>query len=136
LTRTFIDSGVLIAAATGRDALLVRALAVLNAPDREFITSVFVRMEVLPKAVYFRHQDEVAFYEAFFASAQFVPFPEALIAQAHNEACRAGLRALDALHIAAAKASGAEEFITTERPTTALFRVSGITITSLRKSRV
>lgn len=132
MTRTFIDSGVLIAAATGRDVLLVRALAVLNAPDREFITNVFVRMEVLPKAVYFRRQDEVAFYETFFASAQFAPFSEALMAQAHSEACRAGLRALDALHIAAAKASGAEEFITTERPTMALFRVIGITITSLR----
>ena len=89
-------------------------------------------MEVLPKAVYFRRQDEVAFYETFFASAQFAPFSEALMAQAHSEACHAGLRALNALHIAAAKASGAEEFITTERPTTALFRVIGITITSLR----
>ena len=116
----------------GRDILLVRALPVLNAPDREFITNVFVRMEVLPKAVYFRRRDEVAFYEAFFTSAQFVPCSEALVAQAHSEACRAGLRALDALHIATAKASGAEEFITTERPTTALFRVIGITITSLR----
>jgi predicted nucleic acid-binding protein len=122
---------VLIAAATGRDVLLVRALAVLNAPEREFITNVFVRMEILPKAVYFRRQDEVAFYETFFASAQFVPCSEALIAQAHSEACRVGLRALDALHIAAAKVSGVEEFITTERPTTALFRVIDITITSL-----
>ena len=110
----------LIAAATGRDALLVKALAVLNAPDREFITSVFVRMEVLPKAVYFRRPDEVAFYETFFASAQFVPFSEAL----------------DALHIAAAKASSVEEFITTERSTTALFRVIDITITSLRVPQV
>jgi predicted nucleic acid-binding protein len=132
LIRTFIDSGVLIAAATGRDILLVKALAILNAPDREFITNVFIRMEVLPKAVYFRRQDEVAFYETFFASAQFVPCSEALIAQAHREACRAGLWALDAFHIATAKTSGAEEFITTERPTTALFRVTGITITSLR----
>ena len=132
MTGTFIDSDVLIAAATGRDVLLVRALAVLNAPEREFITNVFVRMEVLPKAVYFRRQDEVAFYETFFASAHFVPFSEALSVQAHSEACRAGLRALDALHIATAKTGGAEEFITTERPTTALFRVVGITITSLR----
>jgi membrane peptidoglycan carboxypeptidase len=57
---------------------------------------------------------------------------EALIAQAHSEACCAGLRVLDAFHIATAKTSGAKEFITTERPTTALFRVIGITITSLR----
>jgi len=48
LTRTFIDSGVLIVAATGRDVLLVRALAVLYAPDREFITNVFVRRKYCP----------------------------------------------------------------------------------------
>ena len=33
-----------------------------------------------------------------------------------------------ALHIAAAKCSGSEEFITTERPTPPLFRVPGIVI--------
>jgi predicted nucleic acid-binding protein len=42
------------------------------------------------------------------------------------------LGALDALHVAAAKISGAEEFVTTERPTTALFRVVGITVTTIR----
>jgi predicted nucleic acid-binding protein len=132
LTRTFLDAGVLIAAATGRDALLIRALTVLNDPDRVFVSSVFVRLEVVPKAVYFRRPDEIAFYETFFASTQFVPVSDALLVQAQREASAAGLRALDALHIAAAKASGTEEFITTERPTTALFRVTGLTVTTLR----
>ncbi len=51
--------------------------------------------------------------------------------QAYTEACTAGLAALDAFHIVAARAGGATEFITTERSTSPLFRVSGLTITTL-----
>ena len=56
----------------------------------------------------------------------------ALVLQAYIEAQQVGLAGMDALHIAAAKAGGAEEFITTERPTTALFRVTGISVATLR----
>jgi len=54
-----------------------------------------------------------------------------LMRQVYTEAYTCGLSALDALHVAAAKCSGAEEFITTERPTTPLFRVTGLVITTL-----
>jgi len=43
---------------------------------------------------------------------------------------------LDALHVAAAKVGGAEEFVTTERLTTALFRVVGLQITTIRPVRL
>jgi hypothetical protein len=66
--------------------------------------------------------------------AQSVPVSEALMTQAHLEAQHAGLGALDALHVAAAKISGAEELVTTERLTTALFRVVGLMITTIRPS--
>ena len=58
MIRTFIDANILIAAATGRDALFDRAWAMLDDPERVFLTSEFVRLEVMPKAVYFQHQDE------------------------------------------------------------------------------
>ena len=88
--------------------------------------------EVLPKAVYFRRAAEVAFYEDFFAAVeQVVPWSTALIQHAYTEACDAGLSGFDALHMAAAKSCGAEEFITTERPTKPLFRVTGIVVTSI-----
>jgi predicted nucleic acid-binding protein len=133
LTRTFLDSGVLISATTGRDALFDRAWDILDDPERVFLTSDFVGLEVLPKARYFHHQDEVDFYEMFFTEvAQIVPVSEALMTQAHLEAQNAGLVALDALHVAAAKISGAEELVTTERLTTALFRVVGLMITTIR----
>lgn len=70
LIRTFIDANILIAAATGRDALFDRAWAMLDDPERVFLTSAFVRLEVMPKAVYFQHQDEHDVYVNFLRTLQ------------------------------------------------------------------
>jgi len=40
-------------AARGNDEVAARALAVLDDPNRSFVTSDFVRLEVVPKPVYF-----------------------------------------------------------------------------------
>lgn len=74
---------------------------------------------------------EVALYERFFARAHCIPLTAALVTHAYTEACTFGLSALDALHVTCAKAGNAEAFITTERPATPLFRVTGIAITPL-----
>jgi predicted nucleic acid-binding protein len=129
LTRTFLDVGVLIAAVRGQEDEASHALAILEDPERSFIASDFLKMEVLPKAIYYQRSAEVALYEQFFSKATLIPVSAALVTQAYTEACTFGLSALDALHVTVAKAGGAEEFITTERPTTPLFRVTGIVIT-------
>ena len=132
MTRTFLDAGVLIAAARGMGIIPVRAHAILDDAARTFVTSEYIRMEVLPKALYHRQSQEALLYERFFArAAQIVSPSVSLIQQAYTEACTFGLAALDALHIAAAKSSGAGEFITTDAPTTPLFRVSGIVIRTI-----
>lgn len=132
MTRTFLDAGVLIAAARGRGIIAVRAHTILDDPGRNFVASDYLRMEVLPKALYHRQNAEVLLYERFFSRAvQIVPPSVSLMMQAYTEAYTFGLAALDAFHIAAAKFSGAEEFITTERPTTPLFRVTGIIIKTI-----
>jgi predicted nucleic acid-binding protein len=132
VTRTFLDAGVLIAAARGTGIIPVRAHALLDDPERSFITSEYIRMEVLPKALYYRRNQEVLVYEMFFSRAvQIVPSSSSLIRQAYTDACTFGLAALDALHVAAAKFSGAEEFITTERSTKPLFRVPGMVIKTI-----
>ena len=129
---TFLDAGVLIAAARGTGTIGTRALALFNDPARVFVSSAFVRMEVLPKAIYYKRLSEVGFYEDFFAAVErLIPLTASLTDLAYTEACQAGLSGLDALHIAAAKLGGAEEFITTERPTHTLFRVTGLVIKSL-----
>jgi predicted nucleic acid-binding protein len=134
VTRTFLDAGVLIAAARGGDSIAVHAHAILDDQERHFVTSDYVRMEVLPKALYYRQSQEVLLYERFFSRAvQIVPSSSSLMMQAYTEARTFGLAALDALHVAAAKFSGTEEFITTERPTIPLFRVTGLAIKTIAR---
>jgi predicted nucleic acid-binding protein len=129
--RTFLDAGVLIAAFRSRNAASTPALTLLDDPERVFVTTDYVRLEVLPKPFYFRRETEVEFYEAFFAPAEFVEVSQALVSTAIEEARQAGLAAIDALHVAAAKRAGVEEFITVERPTKPMFRVAGLTVRML-----
>ena len=70
LTRTFVDSGVLILAAKGAERASLTALSILDDPTREFVTSDLVRLEVIPYARYFRKDTQVAFFEAFFSSVR------------------------------------------------------------------
>ena len=65
---TFIDSDILIAAATGRGDLAVQVLSILDDPEGLFASSRFVELEVLPKAQFGRRQEEVEFYRIFFAA--------------------------------------------------------------------
>lgn len=133
MIRTFIDSGVLIEAFRGSSATAVSALAILNDVNREFVTSEFVRLEVLPKPVFHRRVLEVAFYNAYFATvAQSAPITRALIRLALRRAEEFGLSAVDALHVAAAETTGAVELVTTERPTSPLSRVTSIQVISIR----
>lgn len=67
MTLTFVDSGVLIAAFRSGGETGRRALTLLDDPGREFASSPFVRLEVLPKPVYFGRRDEAEFYRMFFA---------------------------------------------------------------------
>jgi predicted nucleic acid-binding protein len=132
VTRTFLDAGVLIAAIRGTPEIADRAMDLLNDPERLFVSSDFVKLEVLPKAVYFRQRAEASFYQAYFASvAEMVPVSQTLVSEASEQAQRAGLAAMDALHVAAAKAGEAAEFITVERPGKPLFRVDELTVRTL-----
>lgn len=131
MIRTCLDSGVLIAAFRSRNETSTPALALLDAPERVFVTTDYVRLEVLPKPLYFRRETEAEFYEAFFAAAEFVEVSQALVSAAFEEARQTGLAAMDALHVAAAKRASVDEFITVERLTRPVFRVAGLTVRTL-----
>jgi hypothetical protein len=132
-TRTFVDSGVLIAAATGNDELWAAAMAVLDDPDREFVSSDFVKLEVVPKAQYYRRTDEMAFYEVFLrGTVNNVHASKRLVADAHTQAAAAGLAAMDALHVVAARQAGATEIVTAEKPEKPIFRVTSPRVHSIR----
>lgn len=135
MKRTYVDAGVLIAAARGTEAVSGRAMAILVDPDREFVSSIFAKLEVLPKPTYFKNQAEVDFYEAFFAAVTAWADPiEEITAAAYQEACDLGLAALDALHLAAARAVGATEFVTTEKPDKPIHRATSISIVSIHST--
>ena len=129
---TYIDSGVLIAAARGDAELSMLALPYLADPNREYITSDYVRLEVLPKAVFHKRIEEAAFYNEFFQfNARSIPASNALLEYALNEGCDTGIHGLDAVHIACAVFAGAEEFITSEKPTTPIHRTQKVRVISI-----
>jgi predicted nucleic acid-binding protein len=131
--RTFLDSGVLISAARGTDNTALQALQILDDPDLAFVSSIFVKLEVLPKAIYNGFREEAAFYQSFFDNDVdfWVSFSDELVETAQQKAGKFGLSALDALHVAAAISAEADEFITTERPGKPMYRVKGIRVRSI-----
>lgn len=132
MTLTYLDSGVLIFAAKGTAAAAALALPFIQDPDREFVTSDYVRLEVIPKAKWMRNEAEVEFYETFFElNPRTIPTSPALLELAMDEACKIGLNALDAVHIACAVFGGAEELVTSEKVTKPMHRTGLVRVISI-----
>ena len=109
-------------AATGANrAIQQRALAVITDPNRQFVASLFSRMEVIPLAVHFGRAKERLFYETFFRRVQVWVAPADIYDDAFQLACQHALGAMDAFHLAAAAFVKAE-FISAEKPTKPLYR--------------
>ena len=122
---TFLDAGVLIAAFQGQTEQSQKALAALNDPNREFVASTSLKLELLPQPTWHHRQTEIDFYDGYFTGAQhYAPASESLAASALAMAGVHGLEALDALHVAAASQFGAAEFITTEKLVKPIHRVN------------
>lgn len=122
----------LIFAAKGTTAAAALALPFLQDPTREFVTSEYVRLEVLPKPTCFRIEAEVEFYNAFFnLNSRIIPTSPALLELAMEEACRHGLSAIDAIHIACAVFGGAEELVTNEKTTKPMHRTGLVRVVSI-----
>lgn len=112
----FIDSGVLIAAATGRDDVANEARQVLLDSELEFASTQLVWLEVVPKAQYTGRLQEVRFYQRYFESVTaWADVDMDLLEDAATIAAKHGLSAVDAIHAAAALALDAKRLITTER---------------------
>ena len=124
---SFIDSGILIAAARGNAPRSQLALDILADSDRVFGSSIFIKLEVLPKSVCYKQTLESEFYEAFFQGVtHWMSDLETLTQSAYQLACTYGLSGLDALNVAAAILLEADEFITTEKSTKPMYRVPDI----------
>jgi predicted nucleic acid-binding protein len=129
---TYLDSGVLIVAFRGNDLVSAQANLILDDSSRYFCSSNFISLEILTKAKYHKQIEEINFYELFFASCEiWAEDLNIIIKLAESLASHYGLNALDALQIASAISMKADEFITTEKQTKPLHRVTGIKVTSL-----
>ena len=124
---SFIDSGVLIAAARGDSSRSQKALDILTDGDRIFGSSIFIRLEILPKSVCYKQTLEQEFYESFFEGVvHWMSDLDTLTQSAYELACTYGLSGFDALNVAAAILLKSDEFITTEKPTKPMYRVPNI----------
>lgn len=130
--RTYLDSGVLLAAFINRDTLGLKALEILDDLDRVFIVSDAVWLEVMPKAIYEKNQDEIDFYKAIFVQAERLNWRIDTLDRAHKLAEKYGVAAMDAIHVAIALDAGVDEFVTAEKPTKPMFRVAELPMQSIR----
>ena len=133
MKRTYVDAGVLIAAARGSGRMAERALGVISdTTTREFVCSDYIKLEVLPKPTYFGRAAELAFYQNFFDSVSvWLPFSVDDLGSALTEACAAGLGAVDAIHIVVAAKSGCAEVVTSEKPGGAIHRTTLVSVLSI-----
>lgn len=128
----YLDSGILINAFRGIGLVGIRAIEVLDSTDCQFASSQFVQLETLPKATYYKQQKETEFYESFFKGVTiWATKLEQIIQTGNRLACTYGLAAIDALHLAAAFSVEAEEFVTTEKTTKPMHRVTEIRLVSI-----
>ena len=128
-----MDTGLLVAVAQGEEEVYEQALAVLDDPEREFVSSMYIKLETLPMAVHMRRGGQVEAYEAFFDSvSRWVPSSPVLSERALALASEHGITAVDALHAAAAEAEGAE-LVTTEKSTKPMFRVASVEVTPIHR---
>ena len=68
-TRTFVDANVLIAALQGKDELWQKSIEILDDPDREFVVSDYLKLEVIPKPTFHGFHEEVQFMQTFIDNA-------------------------------------------------------------------
>jgi hypothetical protein len=99
-----------------------------------FLTSPFIHLEVVPKSVFYKKHLERALYDKYFEAAEWFRDLEKIAALAQVQAAKAGLAAMDALHLAAAHLSHADEFVTTEKPGKSIYRSSLVKIVYLFSS--
>ncbi|MFN5891680.1 MAG: type II toxin-antitoxin system VapC family toxin [Dolichospermum sp.] len=138
MKRTYIDSCVLIAAATldNSDPICQEALKILGSAERYFISSYYVKFEILPHSIRNKRKLEAEFYETFFDSVQeWVEPNQKLLECAYNEIItnNNGLSGIDAIHVAAALLGKADELITAEKREKPICQVKSIKVISLRK---
>jgi predicted nucleic acid-binding protein len=130
--RTYLDSGVLIAAFKGAGEIGKRALEILDDRDRKLVVSDAVYLEVFPKPKFHKNEEEVKFYQELFRESEQKPWSLAALKDASDIATTYDISAMDAVHIAHAIEAQVDEFVTAEKSNKPMFKIKNICISSLR----
>lgn len=130
--RTYLDSGVLLAAFAAQGDVGAKALEVLDDPDRQLVVSDAVKLELLPKPIYEKRKDEVEFYHAVFEQAECLSWRLDTLKNSQGVAEQHGIAAMDAIHVVTALDAGVDEFVTVEKSTKPMFRVTELRMQSIR----
>jgi len=131
MKRTYVDTSVLIEAFQGHGDAQRRAMEVLDDPERQFVVSDYLRLEVLPKPTFHGRTEEVEFMEAVLDAAETVDTSPDLTRGAIEFASRYDMTPIDALHVSAAKGGNVHELVTMEKTGKPMCRVKEITVVSL-----
>jgi predicted nucleic acid-binding protein len=132
IIKTYLDANVLIVISRGKLDSARRLMAILDDPDRRFIVSSYLVLETIPKPLFHGKDAEVKFMREFIARAyRHIPGSQSLVDEAVQLAGRYDIHPLDALHIAAAIAGKADEFLTLEKPDNPICRPKEIRVVSL-----
>lgn len=133
--RTYIDACILIAAFQGKKTISERALKLLDDPKRNLVVSDFLRLEVLPKPIYHKRQEEIEFMKLVLDNAENLKTTENMALAAIKLASKYDLAPIDALHIGAAFVGKVDEFVTLEKQDKPLCKVKEIKVISLHSER-
>lgn len=122
--RTFLDTGLPIAAWKGEEPARSIAWQILEDEQRHLIASPFLRLETLPKAKNKGSQEEVRFLEFVYSLVrEWVPVDTSLVERAIELGILYQLRNIDTIHAASAERAGVEQFVTAELPGKPFFKV-------------
>ena len=131
--RTYIDACVLIAACCGKedDPAHLKAMQILADPERDFVSSGFLRLEVLPRA----RPKSKEFYNRFFRDVvEFAQINDDLVSAAEDLCERHSLSSLDALHASAALSVKTDVFVTKEKKNKPLHSIPGLVAQGINPS--
>ena len=85
---------------SGPSHLRELSLQTLEDPGRLFLTSQFVHLEVLPKAIFNKQAAETRSYERFFARAMVARDLKTILSLGEKAAAHSGVGVMDSLHLA------------------------------------
>jgi predicted nucleic acid-binding protein len=117
VTRTYVDAGILIAYADSADQWHSAARDILADPNREFVVSPFVELEVLPHLERLS-RPSVGPVRAFLEACDAISDLPAIVQAAYRILVRVNMGTADALHVGAAMVGACDEILTTEKPRT------------------